>query len=342
MQEDEEKLYKCVSSSDTFHVSRGDFCLLPFGKARVLQAMGAVKILDDPANEARIGPPDDEYLYRTRFGKRPGTKVAWIQNFSKNGGAEISNYNCVAIGRDLGFDIVGVITDNLSGFELCREADVIIVNNLHSGNRDKILEYLTRTTIPFVKYDHDLQEEEAELFRKSRLNVFISPRQQKFYSDKFGEMMSRSVCLPLAIIPERWEHRENRRIPDTVFVPSYSKCRDTIGDYIKKNPDKKFIIVGHAIPPFKNVERLGQIDYAQMQEAYHRYETVYHCPDAAKNAGERVLFEAILSGCKVVTNENAGHTSWDFDWRNNAVLRPRLKSAIYDFWREVEKVADGN
>ena len=341
MQEDEEKLFKCVRTSDAFHVSRGDCCLLPFGKARVMQAMGAVQILDDPADSPRIGPPDDGYLFRLKFGKRPGTRVAWIQNYSKNGGAEISNYNCVAAGRDLGFDVVGIITNSLQSFDLCKQADVIVVNNLHSGNRDTVIDYLNRTTTPWIKYEHDLQETEFDLYNRSRLNVFISPLQKRFYEKKCCAGMSRSVTLPLAILPERWEHRANGRIPNTVFVPTYNKCRETIGSYIKANPGKKFVFAGDVTPPFKNVERLGHVDYARMQEAYHKYETVYHCPDK-EWAGDRVVFEAVLSGCKVVANENVGHTSWDFDWRDDKTLRARLKAAVYDFWREVEKVADGN
>ena len=341
MQEDQERLYKCVSTSDTFHISRGDTCLLPFTKARVMQAMGAVKILEDPADAEQAGPSDDEYLYRMKFSKRPGTKVAWMQNYSKNGGAELSNFNCVAVGRDLGFDVVGVVTNTMSSFGLCKEADVIVVNNLHSGNRDMILEYLNRTTVPWIKYEHDLQEDAFDLFQKSRLNVFISPMQQEFYNNKCGGVMSRSVCLPLAIIPERWKYQKDNRLPGTVFVPTYNKCRGTIGDYIRANSNKKFFIADTVAPPFKNIERLGHLDQVKMQEAYHKYETVYHCPDK-EWAGDRVLFEAVLSGCQIVTSKNAGHTSWDFDWKNNDVLRPRLTAAIYDFWREVEKVADGN
>jgi hypothetical protein len=341
MQESDEELYKCISTSDTFHISRGDTCLLPFAKARVMQAMGAVKILGDPAEQGIPKQPDDEYLYRTKFSKRPGTRVAWMQNFSKNGGAEISNYNCIAIGRDIGFDVVGVVTNTLQSFNVCKEADVIVVNNLHSGNRETILDYLARTTIPWVKYEHDLQEEAFDLFQRSSLNVFISPMQRDFYDKKCGGALSRSVCLPLAIIPERWKYQADSRVPNTIFVPTYSKCRETIGDYIRENQDKKFIIADNVKPPFKNTENIGRLDYREMQEAYHKYETVYHCPDK-EWAGDRVIFEAVLSGCKIITNKNAGHTSWDFNWKQNDELRKRLHSAIYDFWHEVERVADGN
>lgn len=341
MQEDEEKLYRCISTSDSLHVSRGDSCLMTFTKARVLESMGAVRIVDDPADAPRIGPPDDDYLFRSRFGKRSGTRVAWIQNYSKNGGAEISNYNCIAVGRDLGFDVVGVVSNSLRGFGLCKDADVIVVNNLHSGNRDEIFDYLGRTTVPWIKYEHDLQETEFDLYKKSRLNVFISPLQKKFYEKKVGEGMSRSIALPLAIIPDRWEYRSDSRQPNTVFVPTYEKCRGTITEFIKSNPDKKFVFAGSVTPPFKNVERLGPVDHARMQDAYHKYETVYHCPDK-EWAGDRVLFEAVLSGCKIVTNGNAGHASWNFDWRDHETLRKKLSAAIHDFWHEVEKVANGN
>ena len=43
-----------------------------------------------------------------------------------------------------------------------------------------------------------------------------------------------------------------------------------------------------------------------------------------------------------MTNGNAGHASWNFDWRDHETLRKKLSAAIHDFWHEVEKVANGN
>jgi len=336
-----QKFVKCVSVTDSFSIMRGDHCMLPLSKARMMESMGAVKILDKLVRPNSSYLADDDYLYRAAFSNRRQTRVMWIQNYNKHGGAEISNYNCVAVGRNLGFDIVGMVVNDLQGKNLLRNADVIIVNNLHSENKDVVVDYLKNTTIPWIKYDHDFLETDFDLFKKSKLNVFISPIHRDFYFEKVGlEIAEKSICLPLAIIPERWEYKSDSRQPDTVFIPSYKKCRKNVVQFIEQHPDKKYIVAGDIKPMSPNIETIGEIDYDKMQEMYHKYDMVLHMPEKMF-AGDRILFEATLCGCKVITNENAGHASWTFDWRDHKILRVHLKNALYEFWRHVDRITNG-
>jgi len=314
--------------------------MLPIGKAHILESMGSVKIIEDVKQLEKKSYSDEEYVYRCEFTKRPGTRVVWIQNYDKNGGAEISNFNCVAIGRRLGFDVVGFIINDPNSLKLFKKADIVIVNNLHSSNKESIIDYLYKTTIPWIKYDHDLSENECELFKKSSLNVFISPLHLCHYVAKCGdEIIKKSVCLPLAINPDLWKYKKNNREPNTVFVPSYFKCRDNVTDYMHQNPDKKYFVAGNTVPANTNAVALGEIEQDKIQEYYHKCETVYHIPDR-NYAGDRVIFESILCGCKLISGETAGHTSWNFNWKDRDTLAPILKNAIYEFWHNVERVAN--
>jgi hypothetical protein len=228
-------------------------------------------------------------------------------------------------------------TENFS-LEILEHADVIIVNNLHNFNKEQVVKYLLATKKPWIKYDHDLLEEQYDLYQKSTLNIFLSPMHQKYYEEKCGtEIASKSIQLPVAIDPDAWPLGVEKRIPNSVFIPAYYKCRDNVQEFIHKNPDKKYFTAGQLKPLADSSVALGQISYDKMSEQYCQYETVLHTPDYGC-AGERVLFEAILSGCKVITNENAGYTTWDFDWRDERVLRPILKRALYQLWHEIEKV----
>jgi len=328
---------KCVSTSDSFSILRGDSCFLPVPKARMLEALGTVKIIDKIETKTRV-IEDDDYLFRYKFSKRKMTRVAWVQNYSYNGGAEISNFSAIRVGQNLGFDIVGLNIDEFKSCEIMSKADVIIVNNLHSPNRGEVLDYLARTTVPWIKYDHDCGEVEKFLYTDSKKNVFISPRHKKHYIDYCGkEIEPKSVCLPLAFNVDMWQNSVNGRIKDSVFVPNYEKSRTNLLPYIKEHPEKQYFIAGN-IQPIGNTISLGEIPYQSMPELYRKYETVFHSPSRLC-AGERVLFEAVLCGCKVITDDLAGHTSWDFDWRDERVLRPILKRSVYQFWREVERVA---
>jgi hypothetical protein len=317
----------------------GEFIHLPYNEARSLHASGHVKIVD-PDLKLDREIVETDYLYRNSWSKRRLTRIAWCQNYEKNGGAEISSFNVVQVGKRLGFDIVGwKVGGNNAGLDLIRSADLIIANNLHYVDEAKaaLLEFIFKTGKPFVKYDHDCYESEREIYRRSLLNVFISPKHAQHYFDFVGdEIKPKSVCIPLAFDVDGWSLGGPHET-GTVFVPSYGKCRDNVLDFIAKNPNLRFFIAADTVPPGPNIFKLGKIPYTEMQQYYPKYETVLHCP-LDKCAGERILFESIMCGCKVITNENAGHTSWDFDWRNQKVLRPILKKAAYKFWSAIDGV----
>lgn len=268
------------------------------------------------------------------------TRVAWCQNYEKKGGAEISSFNVIQVGSSLGFDIIGWrVGGENPGVEILKYADIVIVNNLHyvDDSKAELLDFLFKSGKPFIKYDHDCYENEKEIYRKSVLNVFISPMHAQHYFDFCGEeIKGKSRIFPLAFDVNSW-NPDGPHTPGTVFIPSYGKCRDHAIDYMNANKNLKFYIATDVAPPGENVFKLGKIPHTKMAEYYPQYETVFHCP-MEKAAGERILFEAVMCGCKVITNNMAGHVSWTFDWKDPKVLRPILKRAPYEFWRAVDEV----
>ena len=340
--EAELKNVRCIVTCDNMAIMRGDACFVPLARARMMESQGSLKIIDklEPKQKTVC---DFDFLYRFHFSQRRTTRVAWVQNYSKNGGAEISNFTAVRIGQNLGFDISGVVIDaEQFSFKILDDSDIIIVNNLHNGRRKEILDYLYATKKPWIKYDHDRCETEFDLYKRSRLNVFISPAHQAHYAEKCGqEILSKSICLPLAFDVDAWQNKIDGRIPGSIFIPVYMKCRNGVQEFMRTNPHYKYFMTGSVKPIYgADITILNEINYQDMPEVYRRYETVLHIPNN-KTAGERILFEAVLSGCKVITNDNAGHTSWSFDWRDERVLRPILRRAVYQFWHEVENVIDG-
>ena len=78
---------------------------------------------------------------------------------------------------------------------------------------------------------------------------------------------------------------------------------------------------------------VGREDFAAQLPLFSKAFLV-HLPDAWC-AGERVVLEAALCGCKVIANERVGHTSWGWDMTDIDALRDRLADAPYEFWRLV-------
>ena len=315
---------KCKCLSEAMIVSHGEFIHFPYGQARIIEALGHIKIVDECIPQKV--QDDTEYLYKKGF-KGHGKRVAWIQNYSKNGGAEISGFRAVHVGISCGFDVVGcIIGESDQLIETLEASDIVIVNNLHAGNTEPVIEWLLKTEKTWVKYDHDCLETDPQLFQKSTLNIFISPMQLEHYVKQAGEeIRNKSIVLPLAFDVARWPLSSAPRIKDSIFIPVPQKCNTAFKEYMDKNPDGNFYVGGDDVP------------YTDMPKEYAKYETVFHAPDKICG-GERVIFEAVLSGCKVITNENAGHTSHTFNWRSEDILRPILDNAVYEFWRKIDEL----
>jgi hypothetical protein len=318
----------------------GAHVFLSYPDARMLAAQGTVRLIDTDFtnNKAHM---DTNYLYRTNWNRRRLQRIAWVQNYSKSGGAEISNFNCVAVGNKLGFDIIGYNLDGNPDYSLLESSDLVIVNNMHTSPDTKatFLDWLYKSNKPFVKYDHDCFEEEKGIYQRSKLNVFISPKHQQYYESLCGTI-GNSICLPLAFDVDRWQSI-GKHEKDSVLIVAYEKCRNNVQDFIANNPQYRYYVTGNTVPIGRDVSSLGEIEYTKIQKLYPDYETVLHLPQE-RCAGERVLFESILSGCKVITNDNAYHTSWKFDWQDEKVLCPILKRAVYEFWAAIDGVLHAN
>lgn len=319
-------------------------------KARELVASGDVVIKgeEEPVYET---PPaiqvDIGYLKRDRFSvHKQLTKVAWVQDMSKMGGAELSNCVVVNAGTQCGFDIVGVTPARFNE-DILNECDIIILNNCMQFTPEqfhKLRYHLHERTTPFVKYEHDYREFKrqnvsAPFFLQSRLNIFISPDHLKRHMNTFGgDVAKRSCVLPLAIDTALFNPCEGAERPlGTVLVPNYKKCGENVDDFMKSNAAYKYAVIGQVAKlPALEVEHLPRVTNDQMPKYYSRFEKMVHLPYDSW-AGERIIFEAALCGCEVVTNKNAGHMSWKYDLSDRVSLKKELDEAPFTFWKEIEQ-----
>lgn len=345
-----ERMLRCRPATEHDRRYFGEFRILPESKAREMAAIGEVEI--DGETPPRQEPPAAirgpvEYLRRAKFQQRE-RRVAWVQDMSKMGGAELSNCTVVDAGRDRGFDIVGVTPGNFR-VDVLTQADIIIVNNCMEFQADQLrdIQYvLYERRARWVKYEHDYRELRRQnisrpLFERSFLNVFISPA----HRDRFAaEMHVEGIALPLAVDTAQYEPVPGVvRDAEAVLWPVPKKGTKQVFEWVKRNPQRRVTVMGPLGQPFP----AGKHDYipktapANMPEIYSGFGTVIHLPDTHW-AGDRVLFEAVLCGCDVITNANAGHESWKavFDWRDPAKLKSEMDKAKITFWNEIDKCLD--
>jgi len=310
---------------------QGEFGL-EIEKARALQRSGEIRIVQRdespsslPVNKQFVDPRS-LYLFRKSFTKKE-KRIAWIQDFSRMGGAELSNCAVVKRGAELGYDIVGVHPSEFKP-DILVQADAIILNNLFEFSElqyRQILWELFEHRKPYVKYDHDLRElkrlnKTRSIFERSKLNIFISPMHRDLYKKEFiyGD------ALPLGIDISDFAGGETGTRLDQTLIPVYHKGRGNHSRYMSEHKRERFIVI----------DREKKVPYQEMLKMFKASKKVVHLPEQPW-AGDRVYFEAILSGCEIVANDNVGHKSWNPKC-SIGNLKIWLDDSITDFWKKVE------
>jgi hypothetical protein len=273
-------------------------------------------------------------------------KIAWVEGVTVNGGAEISGALVRKVGAELGFQVDLLVGDGDPMYieHVLKISDIIVLNNLF-GLPDALMKAITDAikTTKYVKYEHDHRELDRpefskELFSKSALNVFLSPIHLENHREKLG---CEGICLPLAIDVDLFHATDGvERAANSAVV---ANCRNfkswqTLQKYINEHSEITFTVLTNDSVPVagENVKGEAMLPYEKMPSIYSEHEYLVHLLDGW-GAGERVVWEACLCGCKVIANEKVGHVSWGRDFVDTPELREWLGKAPFDFWREVSK-----
>ncbi len=312
------------------------------GKWRIKRRSDKDKLYETGVMIPSASPLVSEYETKVLKKKR----IAWVQDHSRNGGAEISNALVVRIGLDCGFHIITVepTMPAQKVSELLGESDLIVLNNIWEFSEVQISAIMEAVgQKPYVKYEHDHRELDRpefskKLFQGSVLNVFLSPVHLKNHQEKLG---IDGICLPLAIDIDFFKpvqgiiRKKNSALVCNVRnFKSWTKLQT----FIDGHPDWIFtLLASNPVVHGDNVVPRPMVRPEEMPATYSAHEYVVHLLDGW-GAGERVIFEAALCGCKIISDERAGHMSWGKDLNDLEGLRTWLKQAPFDFWKEVDKL----
>jgi hypothetical protein len=330
-------------------------------KALLGEAKGKWRIIredDDQHYDTRVMSPEGQEVdhnplaradvhgqtYATKEIKKK--RIGWVQDLVRVGGAEISNQEVRRVGNDCGFEVMMITPESLQNNEQLTSVDLFILNNIWYFSQEQMAVIL-RTIYagtPYVKYEHDYRELQrpefsTKLFNQSKLNVFLSPKHLKDYQKG---LKCDGLCLPLAIDinhfkpAEKAERKENSAL---VFNTPNRKLGKSGEDFIKANPEMMFTILSNNNVPAlgTNIVLSPPVPYKDLPMLYSAHEYLVHLPDRDW-AGERIIFEAALCGCKVIANDHVGHMSWKKDLTDNKGLAEWLTQAPYEFWKRVGEI----
>lgn len=289
-------------------------------------------------------------------------EILWVQDTEKIGGSELSSKQTIRVGRKLGFDI-GITTPLNFSWESLHKAKLIILNNIWFFNNSQmglLKRVMFEYQIPYVKYEHDsrhIQDESRiefarRLFLHSKCNFFISPKHLKNHQKHIYDMSPTHV-LPLAIDPDVFKHNPKiKRINKTV-VNAAGKLHSNKGlmpvlSFASSFPDHEITIhtetYSGLVQLFKNIKNVTikpKVKNEELPDIYSASEYLVHLP-VTFGAGERVLIEAALCGCKIISNEMSGHMSWPWMGKEPDIdlIREKITKAPYEFWKIIRKIIE--
>lgn len=330
-------------------------------KALLGEAKGKWKIIrenDDQHYDTRVMFPEDQgvnlnpltradvhgQIYATKEIKKK--QIGWIQDLVRVGGAEISNQEVIRVGTDCGFNITVITPESLQSNDQLSSIDLFVLNNIWYFGQEQMAVILKTiySGIPYIKYEHDYRELNRpdfsiKLFKQSKQNVFLSPKHLKDYQKRLG---CDGICLPLAINVDQFKpvERTNREKDSALMFDTPNRKFGKSGEtFIKEHPKMTFTILfdGDLRIRGENVRSSLPVPYEDLPKLYSAHEYLVHLPERDW-AGERIIFEAALCGCKIIANDHVGHMSWGRDLTDIELLREWLTQAPYEFWKEAGKI----
>ncbi|MFM1986758.1 MAG: hypothetical protein RIS18_975 [Actinomycetota bacterium] len=172
-------------------------------------------------------------------------------------------------------------------------------------------------------------------YLKSVANIFVSPLHR--------EVISKSVRIPenhksLILNPiintSVFKNYNSERDIEFLFVGVLSEAKGYF-ELREKFRDKNIHLVGD-IHPDINLDfgtYLGKLSYNEIPLIMNRAKNFVYLPRWPEPQG-RVVVEAALSGCKLITNENVGALSFPYD-----ISDPRnIEKSGEVFWEELEEL----
>lgn len=174
-----------------------------------------------------------------------------------------------------------------------------------------------------------------KLFARSALNVYLSPLHKRTIEGILGEDRGKAsfVLKPTIDSAVFYDSKRERDI-DYLFVGVIGKAKG-LATMRERFRDADIHFVGKIAPG----EKLdfgtyhGSVPYTEIPSLMNRAKHFVFLPRWPEPQG-RVVVEAALCGCELITNHNVGATSFPFDIRNPA----NFAHAGEEFWTAIEQL----
>lgn len=283
-------------------------------------------------------------------------------------GAELTINQLIAFGLAKGFRVE---TDLAEDFEQSKSkilaSDFVIVASTSRCRFEKeLLRLLIDTKIAYAKIEFDYNfcarrniictvdpsyklccdkdkfHLYRELFSKSMLIAFQSPRHFESHKEFFGEALQNVLIMPPTVEVDALKIAAKK---DDTSIPffgdlSFLKGARAFVAFASENPETPFIVYGKnktdlEIP--RNISFHDMIDNEKVLEILGRTKRFFCQPFWPEPSG-RLAAEAFLSGCEIIGNDRIGTFSFDFYPNDIERAKKEMKETPEIFWNRIEQI----
>ncbi len=281
-------------------------------------------------------------------------KIAWLADYDYSqhpGGAQLTNR--IMLKEAPGYSIDKFTHQNFSELDI-KKYDLLILNNV-IALPDELMKEIVNSS-DYVKYEHDwegvtdFKTSFPNLYKNSRLNIFLSPFAMDVYSANglLPENDNRCVCISSPIesfFDIKIPTGERRPSGQAIYTGELSAhkvaglvewARGEGSDY---TVDMYGTDYGYRkeLEPIANLRHLGRCKHEDLPLIYNQYRTFVHFPQA--EIFGRSVAEAYLCGCELICNRRVGFLSYDWDYSDYEDIRKKLcQKAPRLFWQQIESV----
>lgn len=171
-----------------------------------------------------------------------------------------------------------------------------------------------------------------DIYANSLLNVFLSPLHANTINKMFGqEFAAKSFIVRPLVSPALFYNRHLTRDISYLYVGTVSQYKGyrQIKEMFGHEPEFLFIGKNATGEPLFG-KHLEHVDNNRLIDYYNRARNFVHLP-AWKEPMGRTIVEAALCGCNIISNENAGACSFDFEISDPA----NIEGAAAGFWTKI-------
>lgn len=290
------------------------------------------------------------------------SRVVWIQDLpiEVGGGAQNTDLSHVNFGRSLGYQILVVLPQTVTGFQWLPD-DIVIVSNASAFKQDFFKDLIDKGhSLIFFLHDYwfhcsfrlfyPMQRKCKScpnkpiwllILQASKLIIWLSPLHRGAWLYAYPELKTHPYALvPSPIDPKQFYDMKQPREGVVSAAGLWPfKGRANVITWAKENPETPVDIYGGnpdnlQLPP--NCKYIGDMPHSQMNEVFNKYKAHLWLPSTPQPFG-RIVGESYLAGCDQITNRNVGAASYPW-FKSREQVAKHCGNSSKLFWSKIKEV----